>query len=134
MQKTKSRREINNLLGIVAFYKIPPRLVTRKFRQNRRKTIISGDICKKRNQGPKSKTIWELILLIKYLPLYERQKFRQNRRETIISRDMCRKRNQGPKLITFWELLLLIKYLPIWDPENFVKIAVKRLFHEICAV
>ena len=45
-------------------------LVTRKFRQNRRKTIISRDICEKRNYGPKSKTIWELLLLIKYLPLW----------------------------------------------------------------
>ena len=70
MQKTKLWPEINNLLGIVAFYKISPRLVTRKFRQNRRKTIISRDICKKRNYAAKSKTIWELILLIKNLVLW----------------------------------------------------------------
>ena len=97
MQKTKLCTEIKNHLGIDASHKIPPPLVTRKFRQNRRKTIISGDICRKRNYVPKSKTIWELILLIKYLPLYERQKFRQNRRKTIISLDICKKRTQGPK-------------------------------------
>ena len=96
MQKTKLWPEIKNHLGIDSSHKIPPPLVTR-FRQNRRKTIISRDICKKRNYASKWKTIWEMILLIKYLPLCKRQKFRQNRRKTIISRDMCRKRNQGPK-------------------------------------
>ena len=97
MQKTKLCSEINNHLGIDISHKISPPLVTRKLRQNRRKTIISRDICRKRNYGPKSKTIWELILLIIYLPLWKSQKFRQNRRKAIISRAMCRKRNQGPK-------------------------------------
>ena len=86
MQKTKLRPEIKNLLIIDPSDKIPPPLVTRKFSQNRRKTIISRNICKKRNYAPKSKTIWELILLIKYVPLCKTQKFRQNRRKTIISR------------------------------------------------
>ena len=89
MKKSKLWPEINNLLGIDSSHKIPPPLVTRKFRQNRRKSIISRDICKKRNYGPKSKTIWELILLITYFLL--------------------------------------------WWPENFVKIAVKPLFHKIYA-
>ena len=44
--------------------------MTRKFRQNRRKTIISGDICKKRNYEPKSKAFRELLLLIKYFLLW----------------------------------------------------------------
>ena len=65
MQKTKLWPEIKNHLGIDTSHKISPPLVTRKFRENRRKTIISRDICKKRNYAPKSKTIWELILLIK---------------------------------------------------------------------
>ena len=56
MQKAKLWPEINNLLGIVAFYKIPPRLVTRKFRQNRPKTIIHEIYAKNeimlRNQKP----------------------------------------------------------------------------------
>ena len=57
MQKTKLWPEIKNHLGIDSSHKIPPPLVTRKYRQNRRKTIISRDICKKRNYAPKSKTI-----------------------------------------------------------------------------
>ena len=97
MQIKKLWFEIENHLGIDSSHKIPPLLVTRKFRQNLRKTIISRDICKKGNYASKTKTIRELILLIKYLPCCKRQKFRQNRRKTIISRDMCRKRNQGPK-------------------------------------
>ena len=120
-------------MGFDSSHKIPPPMVSRKFRQNRRKTIISRDICKKRNYTSKSKTIWELILLIKYLLLFKRQKFRQNRRKTIISRDICRKRNYSRKSITFRGLLLFIKDLPVWWPENFVKIAVKPLFHEIYA-
>ena len=70
MQKTKSRPEIKNHLGIDSSHKIHLPLVARKFRQNRRKTIISRDIYKKRNYAPKSKTIWELILLIKYILLW----------------------------------------------------------------
>ena len=89
MQKTKLCSEIKNHLGIDSSHKIRPPLVTRKFRQNRRKTIISRDICKKRNYASKSKTISELILLRKYLPFVK--------------------------------------------GKNFVKIAVKPLFHEICA-
>ena len=89
MQKTKLCFETENHLGIDTSHKIPPPLVTRKYRQNRRKTIVSRDICKKWNYAPKSKTIWELIHLIKYLPL--------------------------------------------WWHENFVKITVKPLFHEVCA-
>ena len=111
MQKTKLWPEIKNLLIIDASHRIPPPLVIRKFRQKRRKTIISLDICRKRNYGPKSKTIWELILVIKNLPLYKMQKFRQNRRKTIISRDICKKRNYAPKSKTIWELILLIKCL-----------------------
>ena len=57
MQKKKLWPEIKSHLGIDSSHKIPPPLVTRKFRQNRRKTIISRDICKKRNYGPKSKTL-----------------------------------------------------------------------------
>ena len=53
MQKTKLRFEIKNHLGIDTSHKIRPPLVIREFRQKRRKTIISRDICKKRNQGPK---------------------------------------------------------------------------------
>ena len=75
MQKTKLCFEIENHLGIDSSHKIPPPLVTRKFRQYRRKSIISQDICKKRNYGPKSKTIWELILLIKYLLLCRLENF-----------------------------------------------------------
>ena len=133
MQKTKSMPELKNRLRIDSSHKIPPPMVTRKFRHNRCETNISRDIWKKRNYASKSKTIWELILLIKYLPLCKSQKFRQNRRKTIISRDICRKWNYGPKSITFWGLLLFIKYHPVWWPENFVKIAVKPLFHEIYA-
>ena len=57
-------------LGFDSSHRIPPRLVTRKFRQKSRKSIISRDICKKRNYASKSKTIWELNLLIKYIPLW----------------------------------------------------------------
>ena len=117
MQKTKLWHEIKNLLGIVVSYRIPPRLMTRKFRQNGRKTIISRDVCKKRNYASKSKTIWELILLIKYLLLYKSQKFRQNRRTTIISGDICKKRIYNPKSKNIWELTLLIKYLPISEMQ-----------------
>ena len=89
MQKTKLCSEIVKHVGIDSSHKIPLPLVTRKIRQNCRKTIISRDICKKRNYASKSKTIWKLILPMKYLLL-------------------CR-------------------------PENFVKIGVKPLFHEIYA-
>ena len=64
MQKTKLHFEIENHLGIDTSHKITPPLVTLEFRQNRRNTIISRDICKKRNYGSKSKSISELILLI----------------------------------------------------------------------
>ena len=40
MQKTELWPKINNFLGIVATYKIHPRLVTRKFRQNRRQKLF----------------------------------------------------------------------------------------------
>ena len=53
MQKTELWPEIKNHLGTDSSHKIPPPLVTRKFRQNRRKTIISRDILKKRNYGLK---------------------------------------------------------------------------------
>ena len=114
IQKMKLWPEIKNHLGIDSSHKIPPPLVTRKFRQNRCETIISRDIRKKRNYASKSKTIWELILLIKYLLLCKMQKFRQNRRKIIISRDICKKRNYASKSKTIWELILLIKYLLLW--------------------
>ena len=70
MQKTELDSEIKTILAIDSCHKIPPSLVIRKFRQNRRKSIISRDMWKKRNYGPKSKTFWGLIHLIKYLPLW----------------------------------------------------------------
>ena len=97
MQKTKLCSETKILLGTDAFHKIPSPLLTRKFRLNHRKSIISRDIYRKQNYGPKSITFWGLLLLYK-IPLgMVTRKFRQNRRKTIISGDMCRKRNQGPK-------------------------------------
>ena len=112
MQKTKSRPEIKTIWDLILLINYLPLCKRQKFRQNRRKTIISPDICKNRNYASQSKTIWELILLIKYLPLYKRQKFRQNRRKTIISREICKKRNDALKSKTIWELMLLIKYVP----------------------
>ena len=57
MQKMKSRPEIKNHLGIDSSHNIHHPLVAQKFRQNRRKSIISRDICKKRNYGQKLKTV-----------------------------------------------------------------------------
>ena len=131
MQKRNYASKSKTISELILLRKYLPPCKRQKFRQNRLKTIISRDICKKRNYASKSKTIWELILLIKYLPLYKRQKIRQNRRKSIISRDKCKKRNYASKSKTIWELNLLIKYLLVWSPENFVKIAVKPLFHEI---
>ena len=56
MQKTKLCFEIEKHLGIDTSHKIPPPLVTRKYRQNRRKAIIHEIYAKNeimaRNQNP----------------------------------------------------------------------------------
>ena len=133
MQKTKLCFEIENHLGIDSSYKIPPPLVTRKFRQHRRKTIISRDICKKRNYASKSKTIWELILLIKYLLLWWPENLIKIAVKPLFhemyAKNEIMLRNRKP----FGNWFFPENTCPFVKGKNFVKIAVKPLFHEIYA-
>ena len=101
MQKTKLWPEIKNHFGIDSSHKIPPPFVTRKLRQNRRKTIISRDTCKKTKLCSEIKNHLGIDTSHKIPPPLVTRKYHQNRRKSIISRDICKKRNYGPKSKTF---------------------------------
>ena len=45
--------------GLILLIKYLPLQKIRKFRQNRRKTIISRDICKKLNIAPNQNSFWD---------------------------------------------------------------------------
>ena len=100
MQKTKLWPEIKNFLIIDASYKYLVLCTRQKFRQNRRKTIISRDICKKRKYGLKTKNHFVIDSSLRIPTPLVTRKFRQNCRKTIISRDICKNeimlRNRKP--------------------------------------
>ena len=133
MQKTKLCSEIKNLLGIVASYKILSHWSSEKFVKIAVKTLFREIYMQKTKLWSEIKNLLGIVASYKIPPPLVPWKFRQNRRKTIISRDICKKRNYGSKTKIIWELILLIKYLLVCSPENFVKIAVKPLFHEIYA-
>ena len=118
MQKTKLWPEIKNHFGIDFSHKIPPPFVTRKFRQNRRKSIISRDICKKRNYSSKSQTIWELILLIKYLHVWWPENFVKTAVKPLFRETYAKNQNYASKSKSTWEFIILVKYLPLYNTQK----------------